>query len=139
MGIRTMKMHRISNVRMLVATIFMGAVLSVPVQPASAKDMLPLRRGIFVNTQVTCSNASNAYILSYWGDKLNSSRVVGHIKRVAKKKGGFVVTLALEGDGGMGSNQRSTENWTISARSKTEFQVITPRGTNRFRWCSSKM
>lgn len=134
-----MKMLRISNARILLATIFVGAAFSMPVQSASAKDMLPLQRGIFVNTQVTCSNASNAYILSYWGDELNSSHVGGYIKKVTKKKKALVVTLALEGDGGVGGNLRKTENWTISVRSKTEFQVTTPRSTNTFRWCSSSM
>lgn len=36
---------------------------------AAAPDMLPLRHGIFVPTDVACRGASNAAMVNYWGGR----------------------------------------------------------------------
>ena len=35
--------------------------------PAAAGEMLPLKRGIYVDTRAACKGASRADTLSYWG------------------------------------------------------------------------
>ena len=75
---------------------------------AAASDLLPLKRGIYVDASVPCQGASNADTLSYWGGKngINQSKLGCVIKHLTRKDG-----LTLSG----ARASRSTTN----ARSKT--------------------
>jgi hypothetical protein len=42
-------------------------LLALGAQPAAAHDMLPLKRGIYVDASKRCKGASRADTLSYWG------------------------------------------------------------------------
>jgi hypothetical protein len=70
---------------MLRSKYFLAAALLLTVAApklASGKDLLPLERGIFVDTDVPCNQRSNASVVSYWGDALNTSPVECKIKKL---------------------------------------------------------
>jgi hypothetical protein len=61
-----------------------GAALLTALSTASlaAADMLPLKRGIYVDMRVPCKGASNAETASYWGGRngINGARAACTIK-----------------------------------------------------------
>ena len=66
-----------------------------------AADLLPLKRGIFVDTDVKCSERSNATVVSFWGDELNTAKTIGKIRKVVKKGKSYTVDLDIDHmDGG---------------------------------------
>jgi hypothetical protein len=56
-------------------------------------DMLPLKRGIYVDVHVPCKGASNAATLSYWGGKngINESKVRCTIKQLTETGGVYAL------------------------------------------------
>lgn len=102
---------------------------------AAAKYLLPLAQGIFVDKRVKCTASDNSNTLSFWGNELNSTHVIGTIKKVIRQKQAFVVTLYQEGDEGMGGGLQATVNWTLFVRSPKEFSL----GTDTYRWCFARM
>jgi hypothetical protein len=53
----------------------------------AAADLLPLKRGIYVDIHVPCKGASNADTLSYWGESngINESKIACRIKHLSNK------------------------------------------------------
>ena len=56
--------------------ILVGAIVFSPLVAWGA-DKLPLKRGIFVETSVGCSERSNTTVVSFWGEELNTARKLG--------------------------------------------------------------
>ncbi len=102
---------------------------------AVAADLLPLSHGIFVESSVACTSASNATALSYWGDELNSSKVIGTIVKVKKSGESYQVTLDLNIQGESGGK----EDWTIVIKDPRHMRVTSAYGTSSYRWCFSQM
>lgn len=100
-----------------------------------AADKLPLKRGIFVDTSVKCSERSNATVVSFWGDELNTARTVGKIRKVVNKGKSYTVELDLEHmDGG---KEKST--WRLVIRNPKTLRVTNTFGSWDHRWCSEQM
>ena len=102
---------------------------------AVAADPLPLSHGIFVESSVGCSDVSNATALSYSGDELNSSKVIGTIVRVKKSNGSYRVTLDMNVQG----EPSGQEIWTVKINGVKNMTVMFPYGTSSYRWCFHKM
>lgn len=118
--------------RKIAATIILAMCL-----PAAglAADKLPLKRGIFVDTSVKCSERSNATVVSFWGGELNTSKTVGTIRKVSKKGKTYTVDLDIEEMGG--ASERTT--WKLVIANPKSFKLTNSFGTWEQRWCSAKM
>lgn len=116
----------------IAATIIMAFCL--PAAGITA-DKLPLKRGIFVDTNVKCSERSNATVVSFWGDQLNTSRTVGHISKVVKKGKSYTVDLDIEHmDGG-----REQTTWSLVIKNSKTMKITNNFGSWDQRWCSDQM
>jgi hypothetical protein len=102
---------------------------------AAAADKLPLKRGIFVETSVQCSERSNATVVSFWGDELNTAKAVGKIHRVTKKGKSYAVDLEIEHMDG--SKEKST--WSLVIRNSKSLKITNNFGSWDHRWCSDRM
>ncbi|MBX9458072.1 MAG: hypothetical protein KL863_19740 [Rhizobium sp.] len=100
-----------------------------------AADKLPLKRGIFVDTDVKCAERSNATVVSFWGDQLNTARTIGTISRVVKKGKSYTVDLDIEHmDGG-----KVKTTWSLVIRNPRTLKVTNSFGSWNHRWCSDQM
>lgn len=100
-----------------------------------AADKLPLKRGIFVDTKVKCSERSNATVVSFWGDQLNTARTVGHIRKAVKKGKSYTVDLDIEHmDGG-----RAQVTWSLVIKNSKTMKITNSFGSWDNRWCSDQM
>lgn len=102
---------------------------------ASAADLLPLKRGIFVESKVTCSDRSNVNSMAYFGDMLNISHVEGKIQAVEKSGKTYTVRLDLKNDAG----ETEQATWTIAIASPKKMTIKDAYGTTAYRWCANKM
>jgi hypothetical protein len=118
--------------RTAVATIAMLILLPVA---ALAADKLPLKRGIFVDTSVKCSERSNATAMGFWGDELNTARSVGKIRKVVRKGKSFTVNLDIEEMGG--SKEKAT--WSLAIKNSKTFTLTNEFGSWDHRWCADRM
>ena len=59
-------------------------MLCLPI-PSWSADKLPLKRGIFVDEGVKCSERSNATVLAFTGDHLSAARMWGNITSVSRE------------------------------------------------------
>jgi len=100
---------------------------------------LPLEQGIYVDVGVRCEDVSNANSISFWGDRLNSAHIVGHIDEVSERAGSYLVTLDLEGDGGMGGNLRERVEWTVAVAESRTLTIENDAGETTYRWCAPSM
>jgi hypothetical protein len=98
-------------------------------------DKLPLKRGIFVDSTVKCSERSNVSVIAFWGDQLNVSKVEGNIVSVSRKGKRYKVLIDTETIEGT----RGRENWTVTIKSRTHMVVTTPFATSTYLWCAEKM
>lgn len=102
---------------------------------AWAADKLPLKRGIFVDTSVKCSERSNATVLGFWGDELNTARSVGKIRKVVKKGKTYTVELDIEHmDGG-----KEKATWLLVIKNAKAMKINNGFGSWEQRWCSDQM
>lgn len=116
---------------MRIAGILMIAGLATP---ALAADALPLKRGMFVLTEVECKEPYQAAILNFVGDGLNTAHVYGEITRVRRNGQNYVITQKVIGDGGVGGNMRGLHKTTMQIHSPTRFTVQGP-GAGTYRYC----
>lgn len=98
-------------------------------------DLLPLKRGIFVEKSITCSKRSNATVISYWGNELNSSRTVGTIVKVESDGKDYTVTLDMNVMG----EEYGEEIWNISIKNFQEIKIVGPGRDTEYKWCSEEM
>jgi len=102
---------------------------------AFATDPLPLKRGVFVDSSVKCSERSNATAVSFWGDELNSAKAVGRIRKVAKNGQSYTVDLEIEHMDG--SKEKSI--WSLTIRHPESMTITNDFGSWNHRWCSDRM
>ena len=64
-----------------------GLLCLIAASAAAASDMLPLKRGIYVDVGVPCKGASNADTLSYWGkdNGINQAHASCRVTSLSKK------------------------------------------------------
>ena len=110
-------------------------VLMMATGPAVGADLLPLSHGIFIESSVGCSNASNATALSFWGDELNSARVIGTIMDVSQKGNVYEVRLDMNSQG----QPAGKEDWQIVIDDPNSMTVTSPYGTQHYNWCFNEM
>ena len=121
---------------MLVARLASCAtVLIFAAQGCFAADLLPLKRGIFVEKPVGCENRSNATVISYWGNELNSNRVIGEIIKIERNGQKYEVTLEMNSMG----EPSGKELWTLLIDNPKEMSVTAPGRGATYVWCSSQM
>jgi len=105
---------------------------------AIAKDLLPLEQGIYVREDVACDRRSNAAVMSFWGDSLNSSPVRCKIKNL--KVDGNIYSFK-----GACTEIRSEETFeqdqVVRIQSKKSFAAKDWDGDEwtNYRWCARKM
>ena len=114
--------------------ILYGLLICLP-SIASAADLLPLKRGIFVEAKVTCSNRSNVNSMAYFGDMLNISHVEGKIQTVERTGKTYTVRLNLSHDTG----ETEQVTWTIAIPHPKKMTIKDSFGTTAYRWCANKM
>jgi len=68
-------------------------ILLLGAWPAAAEDMLPLKRGIYVDATKPCKGASRADTLSYRGDNngINVAQVACKIERLSSEEDTFTL------------------------------------------------
>jgi hypothetical protein len=105
---------------------------------ASGKDLLPLERGIFVDADVPCNQRSNASVVSYWGNALNTSPVECKIKKL-KVDG---ISYSFTGDcTEIRSDEKFKQPHQLTIKSKREFSLKAwdSDEMTSYRWCAPKM
>lgn len=117
---------------MRIALLFASLCFS---SAALAADKLPLKRGIFVETSVKCSERSNGTVVSFWGDELNTAQAVGKIRKVAKK--GKIYTVHLDVEHVQGGREKWVSTLVIS--NPKAFTITSDFRSSSHRWCSSTM
>lgn len=116
--------------------LLFGLLVLVVSSPSWCADKLPLKRGIFVDANVKCSERSNATVTSFWGDELNSSQVRGTIRSVVKRGKSYTVVLDTEE---IRNGNRSRETWNVTIPSPTRMKIDNQFGSWTQRWCSKAM
>lgn len=105
------------------------------VHPALGADMLPLKHGIFVESQIGCADVSNATAMSFWGTELNTQRTIGTIVDVSKDGNVFSVRLEVSE-----MTEDATEmKVTLTISGPEEFTIESEFGVQSFRWCFEQM
>jgi hypothetical protein len=111
-----------------------GAIAIVTSSGALAADLLPLKNGIYVPTNVACKGASNADIVNYWGGKsgIGVSQAECTIKTVSHK--GNVYTYSDECRDIQSGDLIEGGATVLTIRSTTSFDMF---GTS-YRYCGTK-
>lgn len=105
---------------------------------AENKEVLPLEIGMYVRSTVKCEDASNADILSYNGNGINSAHIVCEIKNAKKHGNTFNLTEKCEGDGGMGGNAKFTQRSTIKITGRVLFSLSNEYvKSEEYRYCGN--
>ena len=115
---------------------FLGGVAGVASSSAlAAADLLPLKIGIYVPTNVACKGASNADIVNYWGGKsgIGVAQAECTIKKIAKK--GSVYTFTDECRDIQSGDLIEGGQTVLTVRSPTAFAMF---GTS-YRYCGTKV
>ena len=109
---------------------------------AIAADLLPLRRGIYVETGTPCKDASNADTLSYWGGRNGINDQQTRCEVASLKQDNSTYTLKRECTSvRFDDSYQDDVKVTILSRTSFEFQ---PSEADRlpsrtFRYCGSKV
>ena len=114
---------------------FVGAIAIVASSSALAVDLLPLKNGIYVPTNVACKGASNADIVNYWGGKsgIGAAQAECTILKVSHK--GSVYTYKDECRDLQSSELIEGGETVITVHSRTAFDMF---GTS-YRYCGTKV
>lgn len=115
---------------------FIPALALVASGSALAADMLPLKNGIYVPTNVACKGASNANMVNYWGGKsgIGVAQAECTIKKLTKK--GSVYTFTDEcRDIQSGDKIEGDAPTVLTVHSPTSFEMS---GT-KYRYCGTKV
>jgi len=120
----------------------LALLLTLTAWPAVAADMLPLKRGIYVDVSTPCKGAPNADTLSYWGadNGINAQKVVCRIDRLGRKGDTFALQRSCQVIDGK-STFKDPRNVKIVGQSA--FQIShdassSPAGPV-YRYCGSKV
>ncbi len=102
---------------------------------ALAADLLPLKNGIYVPTNVACKGASNADIVNYWGGKsgIGVAQAECTIKKITKK--GNQYTFSDECRDIQSGELIEGGPTTVTIKSPTAFAMF---GTS-YRFCGTKV
>lgn len=122
--------HRHFRILMLSAL-----ALSVSAAPSSGNE-LPLQQGRYVQENVPCEAANNSNSLTILPGQINSAHVAGHIEGVSGDDGIYQVTLALEGDAGMGGERREVVEWTLTVTDPATVAIENEFAASTYRLCS---
>ena len=125
----------------LAAAIVVAAALSLP---AEAKDLLPLKQGIFVDAEIPCTefgrayltelHVANKYAMGFWGDSVNDAFTIGKIIKVKRDGQTYKVALDSKTDSPMG-NFTGVIDQTFVISSPTRLRTDRGYGQATFRWC----
>jgi hypothetical protein len=117
-------------------------LLALGAQPAAAHDMLPLKRGIYVDASKRCKGASRADTLSYWGgdNGINVAQVACKIERLENKGDIFTLQRVCQP---IDSTQTFKDLWQLKILGRFSFiigrdQSSRPSGPV-FRYCGAKV
>jgi hypothetical protein len=102
---------------------------------AVAADLLPLKNGIYVPTNVACKGASNADMVNYWGGDsgIGASQAECTIKKISNK--GKVYTFTDECHDIQSGDAIEGGATVLTVRSPTAFEMF---GTS-YRYCGTKV
>ena len=102
---------------------------------AVAADLLPLKNGIYVPTNVACKGASNAEIVNYWGGKsgIGVAQAECTIKTVSHK--GNVFTYQDECRDIQSGDLIEGGPTVVTIRSSTSFTMF----ETSYRYCGTKV
>jgi hypothetical protein len=125
-----------------------AAVETAAVAPASGKDLLPLKHGIFVDSKFPCKEFGKAYLfeihnankyaMSFWGDSVNDAFTVGKIIDVKRNGKTYKVKLDTEVNSPMG-DFKGVVDQTFVISSATKVQTDRGYGKATFRWCYNEI
>lgn len=117
-------------------TRFVGAVAAVIASTgAVAADLLPLKNGIYVPTNIACKGASNADMVNYWGEKsgIGVAQATCTIEKVANKANVYTFTDECRD---IQSGELIEGGQTVlTVHSHTTFEMF---GT-QYRYCGTKV
>ncbi|HEY4070219.1 MAG TPA: hypothetical protein VGM04_01515 [Sphingomicrobium sp.] len=103
---------------------------------ALAADMLPLKNGIYVPTNVACKGASNADIVNYWGGNSGIGVAQAECTILKLSKKGSVYTFTDEcRDIQSGDKIEGDAPTVLTIRSPASFEMA---GTS-YRYCGTKV
>lgn len=109
-----------------------GSIAMVTSVAAIARDLVPLRRGTYVQTDTACAEASNATMQTYTGRGFDTASEAQCVARpIAGKPGQYAQTCTDYRQPAGAPKTRSTETLTLRVQSPTRYTVD---GT-RFRFC----
>jgi hypothetical protein len=114
---------------------FIAALAIFATTSAIAADLLPLKNGIYVPTNVACKGASNADIVNYWGGKsgIGVAQAECTIKKISNK--GTVYTFTDECRDIQSGETIEGGQTVLTVRSATAFEMF---GTS-YRYCGTKV
>lgn len=108
-----------------------------------AADMLPLRRGIYVEVGKPCKGASDVDILSYWGGRngINMSKIGCTIRRMAKSTSNYRLYRTCTE---IAFNRTFNDVLRVTVFNRTSFMVyahpqLANEADRRFRYCGPKV
>ena len=115
---------------------FVGAIAGFASSSALAADLLPLKNGIYVPTNVACKGASNADIVNYWGGKsgIGAAQAECTIKKITRKGSQYTFTDECR-DIQSGDLIEGGAPTVLTVRSPTAFAMF---GTS-YRYCGTKV
>ena len=101
---------------------------------AAAADLLPLKNGIFVPTNVACKGAANAYMVNYWGGKngIGVAQASCTIKSMTRKSNVYTLREECRDNQSGGLIEGGPNVLTIA--SPTRFAM----GGTTYRYCGLK-
>lgn|SRR6185437_2882990 len=118
------------NIAAAVALVGMSAMF---VGPALA-DILPLKRGYYVVTDIPCQEASNADISLYTGEYFGYAHLECQKSAVKKlQDGSYQVTALCRDMQGEGPWQKSKSTYEVNSR--TDFTVTSQGSRVAYRYC----
>jgi len=114
---------------------FVGIVAGFASSSALAADLLPLKNGIYVPTNVACKGASNADIVNYWGGRsgIGVAQAECTIKKIARK--GNVYTFTDECRDLQSGDMIEGGQTVLTVRSPTAFAMF----GKSYRYCGTKV
>lgn len=115
---------------------------------AAAQDLLPLKRGIFVDATIPCKefgrayllnvHSANIYAMSFWGDRVNDAFAEGKIIEVKQVGNTYKVRLDTEVDSPMGDFKGIVDQ-TFVISSPTKVRTDRGYGEANYRWCYNEI
>jgi hypothetical protein len=121
---------------------YSAVLILVASTAASAADLLPLKRGIYVDVHRACKGASNADTLSYWGrdNGINAAKVTCRIKAITKTGTGLSLQRtcrSIQFEGSLEDEVRVTILGPTSFVMGGGYRLGVPDRT--FRYCGKKV